>query len=39
MDVTNKTVSKCMEEELTELRGETEKLDIIGGKKFMFLGT
>lgn len=43
MDTTNKTVSKCREEEQTELRGEPEKLDITGEKKkktaFMFLGT
>lgn len=41
MDITNKTVSKCIEEELTEMRGETEKLDKTGGEKapFMFLGT
>lgn len=43
MDTTNKTVSKCTEEELTELRGEPEKLDITGEKKkkttFIFIGT
>lgn len=33
MDTTNKTVSKCREEEQTELRGEPEKLDITGEKK------